>query len=190
MSAAGRAIPPLPPPDLFGQQPAPILVLRSPRNWTVIGFLAALGLLQLTIWGIAVAHHHYEGYLSFAFGCIFVSVAIAAYFTRHEIAVLPHLRRIRISHGIRRVRIERSVPFRQVRGVRVTLTPDPDHLAGMVEIVCEDEAIPCPPTKVARQEALCLAITLGVRLIKVTDDEHPIQSVEPTRLDQTESSPS
>lgn len=156
--------------EFFGQQPPPILVMRAPPSWTVIGFLGALGALHLAIWGVAMAQHHAEAFLSLVFGVGFLIASLAAYLTCHEIVVLPAERCVRLRTGYRRVRTQRDIPFDDVVGVRLTLTPDPDHKSGRVELVCRGESIVCPPTRVARQEALCLAITLGVRLTKVTGD--------------------
>ena len=39
-------------------------------------------------------------------------------------------------------------------------------------MVCDGEVVECPPTKVPREEALCLAVTMGVRLIKVYGDSY------------------
>ena len=36
-----------------------------------------------------------------------------------------------------------------------------------IELVCDYEVIECPPTSVPREEALCLAVNIGVGLTKV-----------------------
>lgn len=154
--------------DAHSTAAVPELVLRSGPNWTAVCFFGALGWLHLTIWAIALMHGRTEGYMSLMFGVAFVLAAVAFYLTRGEIAILTGERRLRLRTGYRRLRFERSVAFRRVRGVRLTLADEPDHAGGMVEVVCEDEVIECPPTPVARQEALCLAMTMGVRLIKVS----------------------
>ena len=46
------------------------------------------------------------------------------------------------------------------------LNPRTPHSA-VIEVVCEHEVLECPPTPIPRQEALCLAVTMGVRLVKV-----------------------
>lgn len=153
-----------------GGEPSPTnLVLRSPPNWTAVCFFGGLGLLHLTIWGLALGHGKTEGYMSLVFGTAFLLTSLASYLSGFEVAVIPAERRLRLRTGYRRMRLERSIPFNQVRGVRLTLTPDPDHKSGRVELLCNNEDIACPPTPVARVEALCLALTMGVRLIKVTD---------------------
>jgi hypothetical protein len=149
------------------------LILRSGPNWAAVGFLGVLGLLHLTIWMIALLHGRIEGYMSLIFGTVFVLAACGFYLTRGEIAILASERRVRLRTGYRRIRFERSVIFSDVRGVRVTLGHEPDHVAGLIELVCVDEVIECPPTPVARQEALCLAMTMGVRLIKVSEGVEP-----------------
>jgi hypothetical protein len=147
----------------------PDLIMRAPPNWTAVGFFAALGMLHLSIWAIALSHRHMEGYLSLGFGVAFLFVALACYLSTFEIAVLCSENKLRLRTGYRRFRYERFIPFKQVRGVRLTLTPDPDYRGGRIELLCPDEDIECPATPVARQEALCLAMTMGVRLIKVSD---------------------
>jgi len=158
-------------------EPSPTnLVLRSPPNWTAVCFFGGLGALHLTIWGMAIAHGKTEGYMSLVFGVAFLLNSLASYLTCFEVAVLPAERRVRLRTGYRQLRLERSIPFSQVHGVRLTLTPDPDHKSGRVDLLCNHEDIACPPTSVARVEALCLAVTMGVRLIKVTDgQEAPVR---------------
>jgi hypothetical protein len=151
--------------------PPPDLILRGSPNWTAVCFFLCLGLLHLSMWVVALIHGRGEAYMSLIFGVAFVLGAVACWLTTTEIAVLAAERRVRLRLGYRRLRFERSIPFGQVRGVRVTLTRDPDFASGRVELVCDEEAIECPPTPVAPQEALCLAMTMGVRLIKVSDGE-------------------
>jgi hypothetical protein len=146
------------------------LVLRSGPNWTAVAFFGGLGALHLTIWGMALMHRRWEGYMSLLFGAAFSLVAVGFYLTRGEIAVLSGQRRMRLRTGYRRLRIERFVPFTAIRSIRLTTAHDPDHAAGLVEIVCREEVIECPATAVARQEALCLAMTIGVTLVKVSSD--------------------
>jgi hypothetical protein len=108
--------------------------------------------------------------MSLMFGVAFLLVALGWYLSTFEIAVLFSENKVRLRTGYRRMRLERFISFKEVRGVRLTLTHDPDHRRGRVELLCHDEDIQCPPTPVAREEALCLAMTMGVRLIKVSDD--------------------
>jgi hypothetical protein len=150
----------------------PDLIMRAPPNWTAVGFFGALGMLHLSIWGIAIVHHHTEGYMSLGFGLAFMLVALGCYLSTFEIAVLCSENKLRLRTGYRRFRCERFISFKQVRGVRLTLTHDPDHRGGRVELLCQNEDIECPATPVARQEALCLAMTMGVRLIKVSDGDN------------------
>jgi hypothetical protein len=147
------------------------LVLRSGPNWTAVAFFGALGALHLTIWGMALMHNRWEGFMSLLFGGAFSLVAIGCYFTRGEIAILKQERRVRLRTGYRHLRYERSVPFAAIRSIRLTTAHDPDHAAGLVEIVCREEVIECPATAIARQEALCLAMTIGVTLVKVSGSE-------------------
>src|SRR5690348_9501686 len=65
------------------------VVLRAPPNWTAVGFFGLLGLLHLSISIPALIGGHWEGYLSLAFGTIFVSVASVSTRLRFELAVRP-----------------------------------------------------------------------------------------------------
>ena len=65
---------------------------------------------------------------------------------------------------------QRFISFADVHGIRLTLS-DPSE--AKLEVLCDNEDIECPPTSIPRQEALCLAMLMGVRLIKVCDDEVP-----------------
>jgi hypothetical protein len=63
--------------------------------------------------------------------------------------------------------MERFVPFARIRFVRLTLLNPRTPHSSVIEVVCEHEVLECPPTPIPRQEALCLAVTMGVRLVKV-----------------------
>src|SRR3954453_2490475 len=56
-------------------QPFGDLVLRSPPNWTAVGFFGMLGALYLMISIPTLVGGRWEGYLSLAFGTIFILVA-------------------------------------------------------------------------------------------------------------------
>lgn len=144
------------------------VVLRWPPNWTAVSFFGALGLLHL---GIAVAafwSHRWEAHMSLVFGTLFTAVALICLTTRHEVAIVPQRRRIVLRMRIGLFRWERSLPFSRVENVRVTLLGDQGE--STVCIVSPDEDIELPPTRTPRQQALLLAMTMGVRLVKVYAD--------------------
>jgi hypothetical protein len=164
----------LPPPPAFAD-----LVFRTPPNWTAIGFLGMLGGLHLAIAIPAFFHHRWEGFLSLAFGAIFVLSSVVCSRCRFELAVLPSQRRIRLRHGLRRCAFERFIPFRAVRAVRLTLSNQVkrNRPESRIELLCPYEDVECPPTDIPRQEALFLAMALNVPLVKVSDDS--VTSVAP-----------
>jgi hypothetical protein len=156
---------------------APDLIFRTPINWTYVLFFACLGLLHLTIATLAFLHQRWEGYLSVILGLVFVGVAIIAYRCRCEMAILPRQQQIRLRNGMSRLFYQRFIQFSDVHGIRLTLS----NPSARIEVLCDNEDIECPPTSIPRQEALCLAILMGVRLIKVCDEEQPTSS---GRVDQ------
>jgi hypothetical protein len=146
------------------------LVLRTPPNWSAIVFFAVLSTLHFAIAVPAFYHGRVEGSLSLIFGCAFLVVSVVAYFARHELAILPQARTIRIRNGVGRLRFQRFIPFDDVHAVRLTLSRCGRHMESRLEVLCDNEDLECPPTSIPRQEALCLAVLLGVQLIRVTDE--------------------
>ena len=150
------------------EQEIPALVLRAGPNWMPIIFFSVLGTLHLTIGTLAFLHGRFETYMSLMFGSAFIGAAICFYLTRKEIAILSGSRMIRLRTGFRNFRVEHFISFDRVSSVRITLTRDePDHASGFIELIYDSDVIECPPTPVARQEALCLAVLLDVPLVKV-----------------------
>jgi hypothetical protein len=146
------------------------LSLRTPPNWTAIVFFAILAGLHFLVAFPAFAHARLEGYLSLIFACAFSAAACTLYFARYQITLLPHDRRIRIRTGVGKVHFQRFIAFDDVHAVRLTLGGRGKKIESCIEILCDNEDIECPPTSIPRQEALFLAITLGVELIKVSTD--------------------
>ena len=160
--------------DLFdGSTAAPDLVLRSPPNWTAVVFLFALGALHLAMATHAFVHGRWEGFLSLIFGTVFTLASIGCFLVRCEFALFRADEEIRMRTGYRRLCCERVVPFDHVRSIRLTLINRRSAHDSRIEVVCEGEVIECPPTNVPRQEALCLAMLMNVRLIKVYGAEFP-----------------
>jgi hypothetical protein len=143
------------------------VTLRHPTNWTTVLFLGALGGLHLTNATTAFAHHRWEGYLSMIFATVFIGVAVICRLVRSDIAIQPAEKQVRLRTGLGRLGYQRFVPFDRVRAVRLTLLSPASPETARIEIVCIGEVIECPPTGVPREEALCLAVAIHTRLIKV-----------------------
>jgi hypothetical protein len=151
----------------------PDLKLRSPANWTAALFLAGLGILHLCIASHAFWFGRWEGFLSLIFGCIFTLASIACALVRSELGVFKSSDELRLSVGIGTLRSTRTIPFDDVRNIRLTLLNHKHISDSRIEVVCKREVIECPPTSVPRQEALCLAMLMNVRLIKVYGHDFP-----------------
>ena len=147
-----------------------LLVLYNRPPWTFSMLSGVLGIMHLAIWTISILHQHYEAYLSLFFGCAFSAIAVALLLTRYELEVVNTGKFIKLSTRVGRFHSTRHVPFSEVTSIRLTMTDDGTQGRQLIEIVCRDEVIECPPTCVAQQEALCLAMLMDVRLIKATDD--------------------
>jgi hypothetical protein len=146
----------------------PDVVLRSPPNWTAVAFFAALSGLHLFFATSAFLHQRWEAFLSVIFGVVFALLAIACRLIATEVAVIGRdVKVLRLRTGTRRYHIERLIPFSRVSCVRLTLLDPVRPESATIEIVCPHEVIDCPPTHIPREEALCLAVTMNVRLVKV-----------------------
>jgi len=145
------------------------LVLRSPRNWTPILFIAGLSGLHLFIAIPGLYNHRWASFLSAAFGVIFACAALACCLLRSEIIFDSRNRRIRLRTALGRFGHERSIGFQDVHGVRL-MVEGKSPRSSRIEILCDNEDLECPPTPIPRQQALCLALLMQVRLIKVYGD--------------------
>jgi hypothetical protein len=145
------------------------LILKAPPNWTAVIFFAVLSGLHYWNAFSSFAHHRWAGHMSLLLGTIFVIVSIVFSRIRYELAFLPRQKRIRIRNGLGPFKYHRSIAFCDVHAVRVTMSRPPDYPISRIEVLCDNEDVECPPTSIPRQEALCLAIMMGVELIKVSD---------------------
>jgi hypothetical protein len=143
------------------------LVLRSRPDWLFPIFFGMLGGLHGTIATIAFVHGRWEGYLSAGFCVIFISVAAACRRFRTEMSVLRIEKQIRLRIGIGRLGVDRRIAFGAISGVRLTLLNGRGPECNLIELICYDDDLRCPPTKSPRHEALLLAMILDVPLTKV-----------------------
>jgi hypothetical protein len=109
------------------------------------------------------------------FGSILSVAAGAIYVFHYEVAFLPLSRAVRLRHGFNRAFTERTVRFDQVRAVRLTLDDGARPHDAVIELLCPLEDIACPPTRIPRQEALYLAMMIGVPLLKVSSTDEALK---------------
>jgi hypothetical protein len=157
------------------------LVLHGGANWPAALFFLGIAALQAFISlhcfravgsfeppsGLNL---HWEGAISAALGLCFSIVALACMLVRSQISIRPRQRKIHIHGGFGRWTTDRDLHFSAVRAVRVTLWHSRRGPQSRIEILCHGEELPCPPTKIPRQQALYLALVMKVPLIKVSDD--------------------
>jgi len=159
--------------ELLKEIACPDLVLRSPVNWTAVLFLAGLGGLHLAMCTQAFINGRWEAFLSLIFGVVFTLAAVACALIRSEVVVFKDDAQILLRTGLSRFHYQRAVPFEHVQSVRLTLLNQHNTHESRIELVCDGEVIECPPTVVPRQEALCLALLMEVRLVKVYGYDAP-----------------
>lgn len=149
------------------------LVFRSRPNWTAVGFFAGLGCLHLLIAVPAFVAGRWEGYLSLLLALFFLTASGVATRFRFELGLLCSSKRLRLRTGVGWMGFEQFVPFSVIHAVRLTLADDNRPADARIEMLCPHNGVECPPTKTPRQQALCLAMLLGVPLIKVEKERLP-----------------
>ena len=181
-------------PELDAPPAAPIarfntVTLVAPPNWTAVCFFAALGALHACIAVPAFVNLRWEGYMSATLSVAFITASVITSRVRSSVSFESAGRRIHLRNGSGRFHFRRTIGFDDVHAVRLTITRYPDHPHARIEVLCDNEDIECPPTDVPRQEALCLAVLLGVQLIKVfpegvraCDNPEDADEPEPGRL--------
>jgi hypothetical protein len=146
------------------------LVLHGRPNLAAALFFACMAALHIFLAVQGYPTGIWQGSISAALGACFLIVAVICTFARSEILICPKLNQIRLKAGFAGLSTQRQVPFAAVRAVRVTFWTSKRHHRSRLEILCDGEEIPCPPTTIPRQQALYLALVMRVRLIKVSDD--------------------
>lgn len=169
--------------------PPPVLMMRTPVNWTAVICVGLLGAIHLAVSLPAFWIGRWEGFLSLGLGVLFVLLAGAIRLARIELRVVPENRLVIQRAVLLRTWYESKTPFGEVRGVRLTLLPGPGD-ESRIELLCGRFDIECPATPVPRQQALLLAMTLNVPLERVSeaDDEQPAPPLD-DRLPQTARTP-
>jgi len=155
-----------------GGASTPVISFRFTRNWTAVAFFGTLGALHLTMAASAIVAYRWEAYMSVAFGTLFVTIAIGCALVCHEVIIRTDRRRVTVRTRLARVGFEHVVPFAAVTSVRVVLLGR-NPRESSVSIVCDTDEIELPPTCTPRQQALLLAMAIGVRLVKVYGDGPP-----------------
>jgi hypothetical protein len=149
--------------------------LNYPVNWRAVWLLGILGSLHLFIAFTAFAEGRWEAYLSIFFGFAFSLAALLVALLRRQLAILPSQGCLEIRSRITRSR--RVIDFSQVHSVNLLPILNGSAEDWHIEIACETDDIPCPPSPIPRQQALWLALTMDVELIKVMPDsaqpDHP-----------------
>jgi len=146
------------------------LVLHGRPNRAAALFFACVASLHAYIAVHSFGTSHWQGLISATLTACFLTVSILCMLARSQISIRPRQRQIHIRGGIGRLAIDRDTPFSAVRAVRVTLWQSRRGQQSRLEILCNGEEIPCPPTTIPRQQALYLALVMNVHLIKISDD--------------------
>ena len=147
------------------------LILRTSVNWTAVLFFATLSLVHGSIAFPAFYHGRWEGFLSAIFCVLFAGVSVITYFTHATLTMLPEERAVHFRWGFPPLRFERTIPFSDIRGVRLTLAGTRKHPESLLELLCDSGDIECPHTPYPRQHALLMAMTIGTPLTKVIGTE-------------------
>jgi hypothetical protein len=163
----------------------PTLVMRTRPSRAAVIALSALALIQFAIAGPGLVARPARVGLALTFGTTFALLAVACWTWRVEYRVLPAKRLLRVSAGFGRLSVRRKIPFRRIRGVRLTVSGAGRHASeSRVDLICDREELRCPSTPIPRQQALCLAILIRVPLTKVLGDATDPTAASPAVADR------
>jgi hypothetical protein len=146
------------------------LRLRYPPQWPAIIFFGTMAFLHCANAAPALLHGRLEAELSIILAIGFTFMALGFRLVRSELTVRPSNRDLRLTRRFIRVWTERTIPFDHVISVRLFMPGRTTDKKPRIEILCIDESIDWPETPIPRQQALYLAITMGVELIKICPD--------------------
>lgn len=153
--------------DFFCDDVVPDLVLYWGTNWTALVFFSGLAGVHAAMALYGWQTGRWESGMAAGFAGVFGAAAIACLVVRRQIAICRESGRVLLRTGFRRLSYERAIPFDRIESVRLTLSNRRRVSDSRIEIVCQKESIDCPPTCIPRQQALCLALLLNARLIKI-----------------------
>jgi len=111
-----------------------------------------------------------EAELSLILALGFTLMALGFRFVRSELTVRPSAGDLRLTRRFIRIWSERRIPFYHVISVLLFMPGMTTDKKPRIEILCLDESIDWPETIIPRQQALYLAMTIGVELIKICAD--------------------
>jgi len=142
----------------------PTLIFAARRNWTAVFFFTALSALHAAIAIPAYLSKPTQGIIAGVFCAGFAVFAVLAYLARRELLFFAGSRIVRRCIGLGGLQLGQAIPFKKVRAVRLSHQPDASPRS-QIDLLCDSSEIPCPATAVPRQQALCLAMMMNVRLI-------------------------
>lgn len=142
----------------------PTLIFSARRNWTAVFFFAALAALHAAIAIPAYRANPTQGIVAGIICLIFAVLAVLAFLARRELLFFAGSKIVRRCIGLGGLQMGRAIPFTKVRAVRLSHQPAAIP-SSQIDLLCDSSEIPCPATPVPRQQALCLAMMMNVRLI-------------------------
>jgi len=161
----------------------PTLIFSSRRNWTAVFFFGALSVLHAVIAIPAFMANTKQGIIAGCFCVGMAILAVVAYLARRELLFFADSKIVRRCIGLGGFQLGKAIPFKQVRAVRLSNPPaatsgnQTDKPAtSQIDLLCDTTEIPCPATSVPRQQALCLAMMMKVRLIHLNTSPAPKQN--------------
>jgi hypothetical protein len=154
------------------------LLLRFGPNHLAAGFFSAMSVLHAAVGVPGLVAGKFEGELSMALAAALATIALICWAARVEVALRADERTLNISIFLGRNWLTRRIPFDQVVAVRLLLGGKRDR----IQIACPNEDIECPVTAVPTQQVLCMAMTMGVRMIRMHTQPVPMAAERINRI--------
>lgn len=160
-----------------GPSPTDVL-LRSPINWPLVITAIVLGGLHFVVAAIHADRGSWTAPVAGLIGALLLLTALVVACSQRDVEISVTLGLIRTRRGLGRLAHKRAVPVSRVHAVRLTQIDQHGHHQSRIDLLCDRGEIPCPTTDMPRQQALLMAMTLNVRLIKIWQSSTPTHPAE------------
>jgi hypothetical protein len=148
-------------------------MLRHPRNVLLVtvalagAFALFLGTVFLPATNIATIA------IADGVGAALMMVALVAWNVRREVEISVSRQCIVLRRGLGSLCRQRLIGFNRIRAIRLVQVERHGRHWSRILFVADSEDLDCPTTVSPRQQALLLAMTLNVRLIKIWQSTTP-----------------
>jgi hypothetical protein len=160
-----------------GPSPTDVL-LRSPVNWPLASIAAITGVLHLLVAALYLPHAIWTAVIAGVMGAGFLLLSVLVLGCQRDVEISMTRGLVRTRRGIGPFARQHVTPVAHIHAVRLTQIDRHGRHQSRIELLSERGNISCPTTDMPRQQALLMAMTLNVQLIKIWQSSTPTHPAE------------